>query len=76
MAEDKSAVAAWLDLPSTKQEMTAARKRLALLGTDPGLAPFFVLGIEILAALEVYEITTLDSVTELPPEDPKEPWQG
>ena len=55
--ERESAVAAWLDNASTKKEIAIARQRLAKMGSGAD-AVLFALGIEILAALEIYGCDT------------------
>ena len=57
MARDReSAVAAWLDQPSTKREIAIAQCRLSLMGREVSTydATMFALGIEILSALNIY----------------------
>lgn len=60
--ERESAVAAWLDDPSTRREIAIAQSRLALLQYDPNRpqsVPIFqavmlALGVELLASLDIY----------------------
>ncbi len=47
-------MAAWLDDPTTKRDLTIAKRRLAQMGSDPASAWLLVLGIEILANLNIY----------------------
>ena len=66
--EHESAVAAWLDSPSTKRELGILNQRF------PDWTPYerysFALQMEMLVALDVYEIT------ELPPPDDARPNPG
>jgi hypothetical protein len=67
-AEHESAVAAWLDNPTTQREIAVLTERF------PKWTPYeiysFALQMEVLVALDVYEIT------DLPPDDPPdEPWK-
>ena len=67
--EHESAIAAWLDSASTKRELGILNARF------PNWTEYerysFALQMEMLVALDVYEIT------ELPPpdDDPPEPWR-
>jgi hypothetical protein len=65
--EHESAVAAWLDSPSTQREIAVIRRRF------PDWTPYevytFALGMETLVALDVYEIPSDD------PPPPDEPWR-
>lgn len=65
--ETESAVAAWLDSPSTVREVKIAMGRL---GCDQYQATLFALCIEILAAVDLYGPPTDDD-----PDDPDEPWK-
>jgi hypothetical protein len=66
--EHESAVAAWLDSPTTQREVAVIRKRFPSW-TEPQVYAF-ALQMEMLVALDVYEIT------DLPPDDPPdEPWR-
>ena len=72
--ETESAVAAWLDQPSTQRELLIAKRRLLKLNSaaDP---VYVCLMIEILAALNIYGAP--EEAEEMDPEDPnEEPWRG
>lgn len=70
----ESAVAAWLDQVSVQREIQIAKKRLARMGGNPDHAVWLALGIEILAALNIYELTTIEEVVDDDTEPP-EPWR-
>ena len=69
--EHESAIAAWLDLPTTKREIAIVAER------HPDWSSYevhqFVLSMEMLVALEVYG---QEPDIELPPPEPGEPWRG
>jgi hypothetical protein len=68
MSEHESAVAAWLDNPTTQRELLVLFKRFPLWTEYERYS--FALQMEMLVALDVYEIV------DLPPDDPPdEPWK-
>jgi len=74
--ETESAVSAWLSNADTKREIAIAKRHLAVIGGDPAQAWILAIAVEILAALNVYEMTTLTEVTdELPEPEDDEPWK-
>ena len=69
----ESAVQAWLDHPATVQEVAMVRKKVPDVSQYQAI--LLALGVQILAALEVYG-TEVEPPEEFPdPNDDDEPWR-
>ena len=73
MTEHESAVQAWLDHPATVAEVEVVKKKIPMVSQYQ--AVMLALGVQILAALEVYG-TEVEPPEEFPdPNDDDEPWR-